>query len=225
MRKSLRPLLTIVVAFMFLNPVHVNARSLAMEAARRQALIDLGYDKDPVLEHEIEVQRRRSELMQQYHPEIYDAEQDYARKLLRGDEVNLTPDSSYINPSRNMNKPQTTKDGKNVSITYTDGKFIGEVHNGKPDGKGTLIFNNGDKYIGEFKQGQKEGHGTFFHHDGHKYIGEIKGGQITGKGTMTYANGDKYIGEFKNGLREGNGELTDSSGIYVTTGKWHNNEF
>jgi hypothetical protein len=216
--------MTIVVAFMFLNPVHVNARSLAMEAARRQALRDLGYETDPQLEYQNEVQRRRSELMQQYHPEIYDGEQDYIRKYQRGDEINLIPDSSYGNQNRNMNRPQTIKDGKNVTINYTDGKFIGEVHNGKPDGQGTLIFNNGDKYIGEFKQGQREGKGTHIHHDGHNYIGEFNDGQFEGQGNLTYADGSKYIGEFKKGKREGQGTYTSASGE-ILTGKWRDHYF
>ena len=65
---------------------------------RRQALMDLGYDHDPQLQYQIDVQRRRSELLQQYHPQVYEAEQDYARKLLQGDEVNLTPRQQVQRP-------------------------------------------------------------------------------------------------------------------------------
>ena len=131
-----------------LNPSNVIARSLAMEAARRQALKNLGYDEDPVIKHQMEVQRRRSELLQQYHPEVYDAEQDYARQLLRRDEVNLTPQSSdnYLNSGNKYKKERQVvlKEGQGA-VTYSNGdKYIGEFHNSKREGQGTLTFSNGD---------------------------------------------------------------------------------
>ena len=113
-----------------LNPSNVIARSLAMEAARRQALKNLGYDEDPVIKHQMEVQRRRSELLQQYHPEVYDAEQDYARQLLRRDEVNLTPQSSdnYLNSDNKYKKAEEQGD-LNAKISLSEMVAQGECEN------------------------------------------------------------------------------------------------
>lgn len=131
-----------------LNPSNVIARSLAMEAARRQALKNLGYDENPVIKHQMEVQRRRSELLQQYHPEVYDAEQDYARQLLRRDEVNLTPQSSdnYLNSGNKYKKAEEQGD-LNAKDSLSEMTAQGECENaGTPVHilgiKGTVTHDN-----------------------------------------------------------------------------------
>ena len=40
-----------------------------------------------------------------------------------------------------------------------DGKYLGEIENGKPNGKGSITFPDGREYLGEFKDG-KEWNGT-----------------------------------------------------------------
>ena len=70
-----------------------------------------------------------------------------------------------------------------------DGKYVGEIENGKPNGQGTFILHNGKKYIGEFKDGRCNGQGTFIFPDGRKYIGEFKDGKPW-NGTTYYKNGN-----------------------------------
>ena len=40
-----------------------------------------------------------------------------------------------------------------------DGKYLGEIENGKPNGTGSITFPDGREYLGEFKDG-KEWNGT-----------------------------------------------------------------
>ncbi len=56
--------------------------------------------------------------------------------------------------------------------SYTDGKYEGELKNGKFHGYGTENYPNGNKYVGEFKNGKHHGSGTVNYHDGVKYEGE-----------------------------------------------------
>jgi hypothetical protein len=80
----------LVLCFTALNPPNLFAADpFLMESLRRQALRNLGYDHDPKLQYQIDVQRRRSELLRQQHPEVYDAEQDYARDSLQEDDISL----------------------------------------------------------------------------------------------------------------------------------------
>ena len=48
----------------------------------------------------------------------------------------------------------------------SDGKYIGEIKNGKPNGKGTYTFPDGKKYEGKFKDGKEQGQGTLTTPDG-----------------------------------------------------------
>ena len=100
-----------------------------------------------------------------------------------------------------------------------EGKYLGEIHNGKPYGQGTLTHPNGTKYVGEFKDGLENGQGTYTWTNGRKYVGEWKDGKTHGQGTMNFPNGLKYEGEFKDGKGNGQGTLTWSDGKkYV--GEW-----
>ena len=44
----------------------------------------------------------------------------------------------------------------NQELKYDDGRYIGQVVNGKPDGKGIYYYNNGDRYEGDFRIKEKE---------------------------------------------------------------------
>ena len=35
-----------------------------------------------------------------------------------------------------------------------DGKYVGEIENGKPNGTGSITFPDGRKYVGEYKDGE-----------------------------------------------------------------------
>jgi len=56
-----------------------------------------------------------------------------------------------------------------------DGKYVGEIEDGKPNGQGIYTFEKGewegDKYVGEYKNGKKVGYGTYTWKDGEKYVG------------------------------------------------------
>ena len=80
-----------------------------------------------------------------------------------------------------------------------DGKYVGEIENGKPNGTGTITFPDGPKYEGEFKDGEYDGQVTFTSPDGDKYVGEFKDDEFHGQVTYTWSDGDKYEGKFKDG--------------------------
>jgi len=96
-----------------------------------------------------------------------------------------------------------------------DGKYVGEIENGKPNGTGTITFPDGTMYVGKWKDGKRHGKGTENFPDGGKYVGEYKDGERNGQGTETFSNGEKYIGEFKDGKFHGQGTKTWSDGMYV----------
>ena len=75
---------------------------------------------------------------------------------------------------RNVNgEPKWFEDGDEDN----DGKYIGEIENGKPNGTGSITFPDGHKYEGEWKDGRHHGHGIFTSPDGDKYVGEWKDGK------------------------------------------------
>ena len=71
----------------------------------------------------------------------------------------------------------------------SDGKYIGEIKNGKPNGQGTYTFPDGKKYEGKFKDGKEHGKGTYTYPDGVKYEGKFKDGKEQGQGTLTTPDG------------------------------------
>ena len=78
-----------------------------------------------------------------------------------------------------------------------DGKYIGEIKNGKPNGTGTITSPDSEKYVGEWKDGERNGQGVVTSPDGWRYSGEFKNGKLHGRGIETLTNGEKYEGEFK----------------------------
>jgi hypothetical protein len=85
-----------------------------------------------------------------------------------------------------------------------EGKYVGEVKNGKANGFGTLIYphpnvpetEEGDKYIGEFKNGIQHGNGKIFILNG-TFEGKFKNGEAAGKGDVIYSDGKKRVGPYK----------------------------
>ena len=45
---------------------------------------------------------------------------------------------------------------------YDNGKYIGNIQNGKRNGKGIYYWDNGDKYEGDWVNGNKEGKGILY---------------------------------------------------------------
>ena len=70
-----------------------------------------------------------------------------------------------------------------------DGKYVGEIENGKPNGTGTIIYPDGEKYLGEWKNGKKHGQGTYTYPKGSEYVGEWKDNEKHGQGVYTFPSG------------------------------------
>jgi len=49
----------------------------------------------------------------------------------------------------------------NKEIKYDDGRYVGQIVNGKREGKGIYYWNDGDRYEGDWKNDKKEGKGIF----------------------------------------------------------------
>ena len=78
----------------------------------------------------------------------------------------------------------------NTEIKYNDGKYIGQVVNGKPEGKGIAYYNNGDRYEGDFKNDKREGKGIYYAHNGDREMGDWKDGKEIGKHVILSKNGE-----------------------------------
>ena len=50
----------------------------------------------------------------------------------------------------------------NQEIKFEDGRYVGQVVNGKAEGKGILYFNNGAKYEGDWRNNVPEGKGILY---------------------------------------------------------------
>ena len=50
-----------------------------------------------------------------------------------------------------------------------DGRYIGEIDNGKPNGQGAITYSDGGMYVGEWENGKYHGHGTFTYPDRTRY--------------------------------------------------------
>ena len=85
-------------------------------------------------------------------------------------------------------------------VENPDGKYEGEIENGKPNGMGTLTYLNGTMYLGEYKDGREHGQGTVTWSNGYKYVGEWRNGKNHGKGTYTWHDGKKVIGDWRDNL-------------------------
>ena len=77
------------------------------------------------------------------------------------------------------------------TITTEDGKYEGDLKDGKFDGKGTFTFNSGEVYEGEFKDNKFNGQGNLTLNYGYSSEGEFKDGEYHGFGTFSDENGDR----------------------------------
>ncbi len=80
-----------------------------------------------------------------------------------------------------------------------DGKYVGEIKNGKPDGQGTFTWGN-NKYVGEWKIGKRHGEGTYTYPSGGKFVGEYKYGKEW-NGTYYDKNGN-IKNDYVNGVEQ-----------------------
>ena len=100
----------------------------------------------------------------------------------------------------------------NKELKYNNGRYVGQVVNGKKDGKGIYYYNEGDIYEGEWRNGKKEGKGIYYLKDGERYEGDFRNSNFEGKGIYYYNSGNKYDGEWRNDQKEGNGIFYYNSG-------------
>ena len=129
------------------------------------------------------------------------------------------------------------------TLQLPEGRYEGEIKNGKPHGKGTFYFTDGKKYVGDWNDGVRTGYGIFttpdnsmryegywvnntFHgkgtliySDGRKYIGNIENGKASGRGVFYFSNGNRYEGSFADDVINGQGTFYYASGAkYI--GAW-----
>ena len=131
-------------------------------------------------------------------------------QLLRNDisslcnQMNKRFDKLEIN---NINKQE---------IKRKDGKYIGQVVNGKMEGKGIFYFNDGNRYEGDWKNDKKEGKGIYYYNSGNRYEGDYKNDKKEGKGIAYYNDGDREMGDWKNGKKIGKHLILSKNGEVKT---------
>jgi hypothetical protein len=113
-----------------------------------------------------------------------------------------------------------------VTIDYENGRYVGQVLQGKKHYWGTFTWSTGPykdcKYIGQFENGALCGKGVLFYKNGRIYQGDFKGNTQQGRAEESYANGDRYVGEFDNGQKRGQGEYRYQNGD-VYSGQFEEN--
>lgn len=135
----------------------------------------------------------------------------------RGDTRRVAAPRSQAPPSRQ---------GRQV-LTYKNGRYEGQVRNGKEHGQGTYTWTSGSRYEGDFVDGDFHGRGTYTWADGNRYEGEWRNDKRTGRGIYTWATGkwkgDRYEGDFVDGKRTGWGTHVSANGK-VREGEWRDSK-
>ena len=93
---------------------------------------------------------------------------------------------------------------------YQEGRYEGQLVNGKREGKGKFYYLNDDEYMGkiyegEWKNDKREGRGIETWPDGERFEGYFINDLRNGKGVYYYSNGERHEGNYKNGKKEGRG--------------------
>ena len=78
----------------------------------------------------------------------------------------------------------------NKEIKYDDGKYVGQVVNGKREGKGIRYWKNGSRYEGDFKNNKLEGKGIYYFKNGNREMGDWKDDKEIGKHVTLCNNGE-----------------------------------
>lgn len=124
-----------------------------------------------------------------------------------------------------------SQSGNSAEVQLADGKYIGEMANGKPHGKGKMLYKDDDSsgrvsYEGDWVNGNQSGYGIMIWKIGDKYEGQWTDGNRIGQGTYYWGegskwNGDKYVGQYKDDKRHGRGTYYFESGSRYE-GDWEN---
>ena len=107
-------------------------------------------------------------------------------KLIRNDISKLYSELNKINKKDDITKKS---ENKMETMTYTNGRYVGQFEKRSREGNGTYIFDNGDKYEGEWKNNNQEGKGIYYFKSGDVYEGEWKNNIQEGKGIHYYKSG------------------------------------
>lgn len=91
-----------------------------------------------------------------------------------------------------------------ITVQFPDGKYTGEIQDGKREGFGKLEQSWGGTYEGHFKNNKKDGQGSLVV-PGSRYEGAWKEDKRSGFGTKVWANGRRYEGEWVDDEIEGQG--------------------
>ena len=99
------------------------------------------------------------------------------------------------------------RQSQKVELQLEDGRYVGEVSNGKPHGKGIIYYKSDDEvnrvsYEGDWVDGIRTGNGVMIWKNGARLEGGWKNGKSSGYGIENYANGDRYEGNYENGKRQ-----------------------
>lgn len=120
-----------------------------------------------------------------------------------------------------LNSCETDVNSKHKTVDFINGRYTGDIVNGKRHGRGTFDYKSGNKYVGDFRNNKMNGRGTYYYRDGSRYTGEFKNDNLNGEGTYFYTNGDKFVGKYRNGVRDGKGIYYYSNGDKFI-GTWSN---
>jgi hypothetical protein len=94
-----------------------------------------------------------------------------------------------------ISKTKITKNLKNLIIEV----LLSTIHINETYGKQIIYVEEHDngKYEGDIKDGKREGYGIYYYSTDYIYEGEYKNGHKDGHGSYIYANGNKYEGWWK----------------------------
>ncbi|MBQ3579531.1 MAG: hypothetical protein II975_00810 [Bacteroidales bacterium] len=111
---------------------------------------------------------------------------------------------------------------KNGTLTLDEGKYVGEILNGKPHGHGKMSYNPNDSknrvsFEGEWISGVRV-KGKLIWKNNSWYDGEMNEKGRNGQGTELYANGSKYVGSWVDDEPNGYGVKYNSKGRVVYEG-------
>ncbi len=108
--------------------------------------------------------------------------------------LNGGTDTSESSQPQNQSPSSPTQ-----TLSYSHGKYVGEVLNGKAHGNGTYTSaKSGTVYTGQFVTDSFNGNGTMTWTNGSKFVGKWQN-DVGVSGTMTYANGNTTSGVVRNG--------------------------
>lgn len=169
----------------------------------------------------------------------------YTEKTNNGQSENILNSTEILGNISAIDQNTINETLTNI-IAAENGKYDGDIVNGKMQGKGTYEWNDGSKYVGDFNnnkingrgtltipkkgsyegdfvEGKKSGKGTYKFANGDVYEGDWSDDKMSGKGTYTFDNGEKYVGDFKNNKFNGKGTYSKNGKVY--TGTWKDNQY